>query len=204
MSKQKWTILIIVAVVAVIVIIKYVATMSPVKIDSNAARTEGPVDAKVQIVEFVDFQCPSCANGFKILKNYMAKYPKDIRVQMKYFPLYKIHAHAKRSVLYSECAARQGKFWPFVDKLFERQAQWAPMINVEAAYTDIARESHLDLGALTVCLNAEETIAPIEQDRQMGTTLSVASTPTYFINNKMVVGAKSLQDELNTLFPEGK
>ncbi len=204
MSKQKLTVLIIAAVVGAIILFKYFSGNAPVAIDSNAARMEGPSTAKVQIVEFVDFQCPSCAVGFKALKGYLEKYPNDIRVQLKYFPLYKIHAHAKQSTLYAECAARQGKFWPFIDKLFDRQQQWTPMINVDQAYNDMAKESGIDVSALQVCTATEGTMQAIEQDRQLGTTLAVSSTPTYFINNKMVVGVKSLQEELNTYFPEGK
>ncbi len=204
MSKEKWTLVIIAVVVAAIVVIKYISGAAHVPIDSNAARMEGPASARVQIVEFVDFQCPACAKGYQLLRTYIAKYPKDIRIQLKYFPLYKIHAHAKTSVLYSECAARQGKFWPFVDKLFDRQQQWAPMINVYNAYNDMAKESGIDLTALNVCMATEGTMKPIEGDRQLGNTLAVSSTPTYFINNKMVVGSKSLQEELNTYFTEGK
>ena len=204
MSKEKWTMVILAVVVGAIVIIKYILGLTHVPIDSNVARMEGRVGARVQIVEFVDFQCPSCAKGYQLLRSYIQKHPNDIHAQLKYFPLYKIHSHAKQSALYSECAARQGKFWPFIDKLFERQQQWAPMINVDNAYADMAKESGLDMNALNVCQVSEATMQAIEQDRLLGNTLAVSSTPTYFINNKMVVGAKSLQEELNTYFPEGK
>lgn len=204
MSKQKWTILIIVFVVTVIIVIKFINSNVQTPIDSNLSKMEGPADARVQIVEFVDFQCPSCAYGYKMLKGFIAKYPQDIRVQLKYFPLYKMHPHAKLSAIYSECAAQQGKFWPFVDRLFERQEQWAPMINTDTIFHDIARESGLNSADLNICLVTESTMLAIEQDRQLGNTLAVSSTPSYFINNKMVVGVKSLQEELMTHFPQGQ
>lgn len=203
MSKQKWTILIIALVVVGIIVVKFVKSNVQPPIDINVAKTEGPAEARVQIVEFVDFQCPSCAYGYNILKGFVAKYPKDIRVQLKYFPLYKMHPHAKLSAIYSECAAYQGKFWPFVDRLFERQAQWSPMINTDKIFHDIAKDSGLNISDLNVCVVTESTMQGIEQDRQLGNTLAVSSTPTYFINNKMVVGVKSLQEELITHFPQG-
>lgn len=204
MTKERWTIIIVAVVVLGVVVVKFVSGMAPKAIDTNITRAQGPKDARVQIVEFVDFQCPSCAGGFKILKEYVGKHPKDIHVQIKYFPLYKVHAHAKQSALYSECSAVQGKFWPFVDKLFDRQQQWAPMINADKAFMDIAQEVGVDLGALNACLVSEKTFGSIDQDRQLGNTLAVNSTPTYFINNKMVVGVKSMQEELRTYFPDDK
>lgn len=204
MSKQKWTLVLVALIVVVIILIKYVSGMAAKPIDSNEARMEGPSSAKVQIVEFVDFQCPSCAMGYKILKEYMQKYPNDIRVQLKYFPLYRAHTHAKMATLYSECAARQNKFWPFVDKLFSTQQQWTPMINADSMYQTLAKESDIDIKTLNICLVTESTMQDIEKDRKLGETLAVSSTPTYFINNKMVVGTKSLQEELNNHFPAGK
>jgi protein-disulfide isomerase len=41
----------------------------------------------------------------------------------------------------------------------------------------------------------------INDEKSLGQALGIRSTPTYFINNKMVVGTKSLQDELKTYFP---
>ena len=134
----------------------------------------------------------------------MARYPQDIRLQMKYFPLVHHHVHAMRSALYSECAGRQGKFWEFDELLLAQQQQWSPLINADATFDQIAGQAGLDKVQLNACISSDDAAKTINDDRSLGQSLGVQSTPTYFINNKMVVGAKSLVEELNTYFPQRK
>jgi protein-disulfide isomerase len=199
-KKKNVTVLIIVAIVLLIAGAKMFGSLNKKPVDSVAARTIGPDTAKVKIIEFIDFQCPACAYGSKLLKEYRDKYPQDIQVQIKYYPL-KSHAHAMVSALYSECAGRQGKFWQFHELLMPAQQQWSPMISPAGTFDSFAKQAGMDMGQLNVCLPSEDAAKSIEADRNLGNSLGVQSTPTYFINNKMVVGGKSLTDELNTYFP---
>ena len=199
-SKRKLTVLIIVVGVAVIAGIRAAAWLSPKAVDSIAARSKGEAQAKVQIIEFIDFQCPACAGGSKLLREYMAKHPGSIRVQVKYFPLVHMHSHAMQAALYSECAGRQGKFWEFHELLMPQQPQWSPLLSADPVFQDMAKQAGLNAAQLSVCLASATIAKVIDDDRSLGKSLGVQSTPTYFINNKMVVGTKSLTDELNTHF----
>ncbi len=203
-SKQKITFLIIIVVVAGIIGFKLYSARSVKTIDSVSARSKGNVQAKVQVIEFIDFECPACAFGAELLKGYMQKYPNDIRVQMKYFPLIKSHRHAMQSALYSECAGAQGKFWEFHDQLMPAQKQWSQLISAEGMFNNFAKQAGIDIRALKACLSSETALKTINDDRSLGGSLGVQSTPTYFVNNKMVVGGKSLQDELDLYFPPDK
>lgn len=204
MTKQRVTLYIVLAAVIVVGSVKLISVFSQKGIDSVSARTKGHPNATVKIVEFIDFQCPACAYGSKLLGQYIVKYPQDVQVQMKYFPLAKHHAHAMRSALYSECAGRQNKFWQFHELLMAQQAQWSGVINADSHFLNIARQAGIDLAQLNVCLGSDEVAKTINDDRVLGQSLGVQSTPTYFVNNKMVVGAKSLTDELNTYFSPEK
>ncbi|MBI4309715.1 MAG: DsbA family protein [Candidatus Omnitrophica bacterium] len=200
-SKQRWTVLIVLAAVAVIAGFKTFSNFFHKPIDSVAARSKGDPQAKVQIIEFIDFECPACATGAQTLKEQMAKHPQDIRVQVKYFPLIRPHPHAMQVAAYSECAGRQGKFWEFQDLLLPQQKQWSVLLSAEPMFQNMAREIGLDMGRLAKCVAAPETARAIHEDQALGKSLGVQSTPTYFVNNKMIVGGKSLTDELNTHFP---
>ena len=201
-SKQKLTLAIVIVAVAVIVGINIFAGRAPKFVDSIAARTKGDPQAKVQIIEFIDFECPACANGSKILREYTAKYPQGIRLQIKYFPLVSHHRHAMQSALYSECAGRQGKFRDFHDLLMAQQGQWSSLINADASFMQIAGQAGLDKAQLNACIASDDVAKMINGERSLGQSLGIQSTPTYFVNNKMVVGTKSLMDELNTYFPQ--
>ena len=203
-SKQSVTVLIIAAVIAAVAGFKILGSRGAKQIDSVAARSTGGPNAKVHIVEFIDFQCPACAYGSKLLKEQREKYPQDIHLQVKYFPLIKTHTHAMQSALYSECAARQGRFWEFHELLMPAQPQWSPLINAEANFLAMAKQAGIDKARLDACLISDEAAKTINDERSLGQSLGVQSTPTYFINNKMVVGSKSLMDELNAYFPQTK
>lgn len=202
-TKRSITLIIILVVVSSVGLIKWFNSTRVQTIDSVAARSKGPVNAKVQIVEFIDFECPACAYGAGLIHKYMKKYPNDIYVQVKYFPLIRSHRHAMPSALYNECAAQQGKFWEFNTEILASQAQWAPLVTADALFQEMAKKVGLDLVVLNVCLANDETKQVIDDELKLGQSMGIQSTPTYFVNNKMVVGGKSLTEELNTYFPGG-
>jgi protein-disulfide isomerase len=198
-SKQTITIIIIVACIAAIVGVKF-------SIDSSrnhmakmkTGRVKGDVNAPVKIVEYIDFQCPACAAGAKMLKEYMEQHPGKIFLEMKYYPL-AMHSQAFTSAYYAECALQQGKFWEYHDLLIGRQAIWSVSPDVKSIFNEMAQEIGLNKSELDVCLISEKTKQTILKTRQEGDLLGVKSTPTYLINDKMVVGSKNLQPELDVL-----
>jgi len=167
-------------------------------------RAKGNPQARVKIIEYLDFQCPACAYGIKLLKTYFDQHPNDIYIQMRYFPLTNMHHHAMTSALYSECAARQGKFWALDDLMIPQQAQWAQLISPDPVFQSMAQQAGLDINQLNACLASDDARKVINDEKSVGQSLGISSTPTYFINGKMVVGAKSMMDELKTYFPDIK
>lgn len=204
LSKKNVTLLIVLAAVGIIIILKVVLFGASMNVDPVAARTKGPEQAKVNIVEFIDFECPACAYGTQKLKEYMSLYPNDIRLQVKYFPLMSIHHHALQAASYVECVSRQGKFWAFFDPLMTSQSQWTRLINVDGVFNQLAQDAGVNMGQLQKCLSSDDVSSKIMSEKAVGQSLGIQSTPTYFINKKMVVGAKSLVDELNNYFPKSK
>ena len=187
-SKKIFTVILILAVVAVILGVQWYLQSSRSLSQGVSSRAKGTPGAAIHIVEYIDFECPACATGAKKLKEYVAMYPEKIYLEMRYYPLLNIHPHALHAARYAQCAAQQGKFWPLHDLLIERQGQWQSLINAD----------------LEVCLQDEKTVKLILEERDKGSSLGVQSTPTYFINEKMVVGVKSLTDMLQPLLENGQ
>lgn len=196
-------------IVAIILIVSCVVTVFTTRIffgqktfvaqKAVASRSKGDPKAPIHIVEYLDFECPACARGSKLLKDYYEKYPSKFYLEVHYYPIPRIHDHALQSALYAECAARQGKFWPFEELLIEKQSQWSRMLNAESVFREIASNVNLDPVKLSACVNDDNVKTMIFREKSEGKSRGVDSTPTYFINGKMVVGPNPLTDELSVL-----
>lgn len=200
-SKQRTTIFIIITAVVMVVGAKWViGFLKPSLTEEVSSRTKGNPDAKLKITEFIDFQCPACAQGSMFLSQYIKEYPDRIYLTVKYFPITIHHQHAYRSAHFAECAARQGKFWQFHDLLVERQYQWKDLFNADPVFEKFAQESNLDIEQLDACLKDDRVRGVISKDKGQGNAWGVRSTPTYLINGKTVVGTRSLIEELKANF----
>ncbi len=202
-SKRLVTILVILGCIAAVLGVRFIIHRSTTASAIHVAgtRSKGNPQADLRIVEYIDFQCPSCAVGSKMLSGYFKKYPGRIFLELKYFPL-RMHRHGFKSSLYAQCAARQGKFWPFHDLLIDRQGQWKGLVNAQSAFTIMVKDTGLDQKKMDACLGNKEVADVIIKDKTEGQSRRVKSTPTYFINDKMVVGSKSLRKELMAHFGE--
>ncbi len=203
-NKQQVTIILVVIAVMVVVLFQLKLFSKAVSIDPLTARAKGDPQAKVKITEFIDFECPACAHGSKILSEQFEKHGKDMYVQVKYFPLTNMHRHAIQAALYSECSARQGKFWALHEQMMPQQQQWSQLVSADPVFQGIAKDAGVDITKLNTCLASDEARKAINDERAVGQSMGVQSTPSYFINGKMVVGTKSLMDELVVYFPEEK
>ncbi len=154
-----------------------------VEAGDNPAR--GPADAPVTIIEFSDFQCPFCSRAESTLKKLEESYPGKIRVVYRDFPLTSIHPQAARAAEAAGCANEQGKFWAMHDSLFGQQDKLQ-----EADLKQRAVELGLDTAAFNTCLDSGKETAEWQKDQGEGERYGVSSTPAFFVNGRMIVGAQ--------------
>lgn len=152
------------------------------------ARQKGDPKAKVVIVEYSDFQCPSCAHIVPTVNKYLEIYKGKIRVIYKYYPLVKIHKNAMPAAHAAQCAALQNQFWPFHDRLFQTQMSWAPLQDPTTSFAAIAAEVKLDLPQFESCYADPSQRTIIEQDAKEAQVRQVTATPSFFIGEHRVVG----------------
>ncbi|MDE3050948.1 MAG: DsbA family protein, partial [Nitrospirota bacterium] len=144
----------------------------------------GPANAPVTIVEFSDFQCPYCRLSVPMIKEILAKYPGKVKVVYRDYPGPN-HPHAQQAAEAAQCAGDQGKFWEYHDSLFDRQAPGTGW-----NFTELAKEIGLNQEAFATCLDTGRYREEVAKDLQEGIKLGVASTPTFFINGRPLVGAQ--------------
>lgn len=149
----------------------------------------GGADAKVTVVEFSDFQCPYCAKGASVLTELKKKYGSRIKIVFKNFPL-PFHNHAQKAAEAGLCANEQGvkKFWSLHDKMFADQTKLD-----KAGLVQSAKSLGLDTGKFSKCLDSGKFADKIKADMKDGQNAGVKSTPTFFVNGKMVNGAQPVE-----------
>jgi protein-disulfide isomerase len=162
----------------------------------------GKVDAPVKILEYADFECPSCG-GFATVTE------PDVRTRiiepglanLTYydFPLTQ-HRNTLAASNAAACADEQGKFWPMHDRIFQGQEEW----NGEATdapkpfFKRYAGEIGLDVAKWESCYDARKYQKRISANLADGLKRGVNSTPTFIIGNKMYPGMRNY-DELKKL-----
>ena len=150
----------------------------------------GPANAPVTIVEFADLQCPTCAKMHQFLESQLLpKYGDKVRVVFKEYPLVQIHDWALTAALANECVyvLKPDAFVPYRTKVFENQTN-ITATSAEAQLERYAEQAGVDLEKVRTCIDSKETMGQIESDFKEAQTLGVSSTPTFFINGKMLVG----------------
>ncbi len=184
--------LVIVVVVAGAVLIQKGSIGATGKIN-DPAKAKGKASAKIQIVEYSDFQCPACKRALPVVEKIMNAYPGKINFQFRNFPL-SGHQWAKTAHQAAQCAAEQKKFWPYHDKLYAEQEKWSVLNDVMTRFVGYAQEVGLNLDKFGSCLANEQITQKILAERDEGVQLKVRSTPTFFINGKRFVGSRELDE----------
>ncbi len=149
----------------------------------------GPANAKVTLVEFADFECPSCRELDRILREVLPSHP-EVRLVYKDYPLTEIHPWAMTAAIAGQCANQQNTqaFWKLHDSIFDAQQVISPS-NASDKINDLASHAGLNLDAFRTCIASPEPTHAIEGSIEQGHTLNVNSTPTVFVNGRRIVGA---------------
>ena len=145
----------------------------------------GGASAPVTVVEFSDFQCPFCQQVRPTLKQVKESYGDRVRIVWKDFPLTSIHPQAFKAAEAGNCAREQGKFWEYHDRLFDNQQALQPEF-----LKKYAADAGLDTTKFNACLDTAKYSDRVQAQMGVGTQLGISSTPSVFINGRMVSGAQ--------------
>jgi protein-disulfide isomerase len=158
------------------------------QIDTAGYPSKGPADAKIVLVEYADYECPSCRQLDTILRGLLPTQPQ-VRLIYKDFPLTQIHPWSMTAATACRCAYQQNPtaFWKFHDLLFDNQA----IISPENAYQkmqDFATQSGLDITTLRSCMADPQTQEIVKKSVSEGESLHITNTPTIFVNGRRLIG----------------
>src|SRR6267142_686369 len=150
--------------------------------------SKGPATAKVNIVEFSDFQCPFCSRVVPTVEQIEKAYPNDVRVFFRHNPL-PFHPNAPLAAEAGVAAEQQGKFWQMHDKMFANQQNI-----LRPDLEKYAGEIGLDVGKFKAALDSGAGKARVQQDLAAATQIGVQGTPNFYINGRNVQGAQPFDE----------
>jgi protein-disulfide isomerase len=142
--------------------------------------SKGNPQATVTIVEFTDFQCPSCAMTHPVIERLANEYQTRIRVVMRDFPLAQ-HEHAVKAAEAAEAAREQGKYWEYAAILFRNQSS----LQVDKL-KEYATQLGLDRAKFDAALDSGRFTEKVRRDVQDGQRIGVNATPTVFVNGRRI------------------
>ncbi|MEM3031124.1 MAG: thioredoxin domain-containing protein [Candidatus Micrarchaeia archaeon] len=168
------------------------AQVGAVVLDLSQEPVRGNPNASVWLVEFGDFQCPYCARAAPFVKKLLEDFPGRLAFVWKHFPLdsacnpvmrSQLHPEACKAAEAAECAAEQGRFFEYHDRLLVSQ----DALDV-ASLKRHAAELGLDAAEFGECLDSGRTTPLVRADIDEAIALDVQSTPTFFINGHVYEG----------------
>ena len=145
---------------------------------SSKDHTQGKTNAPWTLVEYGDYQCPSCGDAFPIVKQLQQHFGDQLRFVFRNFPL-EMHPYAEHAAETAEFAAAHGKFWEMHDLLFEHQANLK-----DASLQKLAVKLKLSTDQLTHALTTGTYAPRVQADLDSGIASGVQGTPTFYINGQ--------------------
>jgi protein-disulfide isomerase len=143
---------------------------------------KGDPDAALVVVEFSDFQCPSCQRHAletqPVLDETFVE-AGEIMWVFKHLPL-KEHPYAPLAAVAAECAGEQGRFWEMHHLLYETLEQWPGEEDVDAALLALSGQLDLDGAAYATCFNGRQALERVLADLYDGQG-AVSTTPSFII-----------------------
>ena len=167
----------------------------PLTMDTIAPLASGPRgvtlgsdSARVEIMEFSDFECPYCAR-FAVLQmpDVRSRLIETGRVRWRFvhFPL-QGHLKSPTAHLAAACASEQGRFWQLHDLIYERQGEWTEDRDLVGALTNLAAQAGVDRARFDQCMSQRSAWGRVLADKALGDSIGINGTPTFFVNGRQV------------------
>ena len=159
----------------------------------------GKKDAKVQLVEFFDPACETCAQFHPLVKDKIKKSDGNIKIVYRYAPF---HKNSNFAVKMLEGAREQGLFMETLEFMFSTQRYWVihHEVNPQLLWRMLSKVEGLDMEKLGEFMNNPKADEIIKQDLEDAAKLGATKTPSYFVNGKPLqnFGLKNLMNLIDS------
>lgn len=160
---------------------------------------QGDPKAPVTIIEYASMTCPHCAHFHATTYQELKKRYIDtgkVRFIFREFPLDQL---ALAAFLLARCAGPD-KYFAMIDTLFQQQKEWVVQRPLGPLLA-IAKQAGMTEQQFNECLQDQKLIDGLEEVRQRAMKLDVQSTPSFFLNGKLLKGAFTIEDFEKAMAP---
>lgn len=162
--------------------------------------TMGSDSAPVEVVEYLDYECPACAQ-FTVVQMPTIReqliVTGKVRWRVRDYPL-TIHKYSRLAAHAAQCGGEQGKFWEMGDQLFTNHSWAQTGRDPSRLFRTLAEAAGLDLAKYDECMASGRYAGRIQASLEEGERVHVNGTPTFYINGRMVQGVPN-SDEFKEL-----
>ncbi len=153
----------------------------------------GKKDAKVTMVEYLDFECEACRAYHPITKQIKEEYKNNILFVVRYLPL-PGHKNSRTAAYAVEAAGKQGKFWEMTDVLFTKQQEWGEQSTTnQKQFEKYAIEVGVSIEQWRKDVVSDEVMKRVDDSYKEAVGLQLQGTPSFFINGKKVENLNGYQ-----------
>jgi len=163
--------------------------------DEHGRQWIGAPEPVLVIHEFTDYECPHCRGAHMRMRRLLSKYPGQIRLVHRQYPLdaecnpmlagKEFHHRACELSRVAFCAGEQGRFWEMNDMLFQRQSE---IRDSKTSAEDLARRLELDVDLYQCCMTSEDAVKHTADDIEAGRGYGIRGTPAFVVGDEMFLG----------------
>jgi protein-disulfide isomerase len=158
----------------------------------------GEPGAPVEIVEFGDFGCSTCAEfATQTWTDFHSEFIETGIVAWRFVPfVLGSFRNSREAATAAECVADLAPeaFWSMHDVLYERREDWIRRRRPKGELRSLAEEVGVDGNAFENCYDGRSAKERIDRNNDVAKALGVVGTPTFFVNGRPVMGALTLSE----------
>lgn len=190
MTRTKTGMLTVMTAAAATALLAATATQTQSTAELRAAMSKGTANAPVTIYVMSDYQCPWCGRFARevmplLERDYIAT--GKVRFVFVNLPLPN-HANAVPAAELAMCAARQNRFWPVHDRLFQTQDRWSRMNEPGTFFLSLIDSAGANRDQVVECLRSGAMRPLIESDARGAVRSGARSTPSFYIEGGLLAG----------------
>ncbi len=157
----------------------------PANIELKPEHVWGNPEAKVVLSVYLCARCPYCSRHVPALIKALEKSElrDKVAVNLRLYPI-KSHENSTPAALAVEAAAKLGKAWPYLLKSYEHFDEFAP-----EKMPVWASEVGMDEAHFNALMQDSAVRQGVVSSKKEGLSNSVESTPTFFLNGRLIQGA---------------
>jgi protein-disulfide isomerase len=157
----------------------------------------GKPDAKLTIIEYGCFSCAYTKEAEPVVRKILQNYPQVNLVYLD-VPL-DVHKNSVEAALAAECAKEQDKYWEYHDALFENHDALS-----DTMFVEIAKQLKINTTQFKDCYTTKRYQEEVDADYQNAMEVGIYGTPTFFVNDKNLVGPQDYKTFANMVEGELK